>query len=291
MRPSPLADGQATRVGALLKRWRRTRRISQLDLALAAEVSARHLSFLETGRARPSREMLLLLGSVLDLPFRERNALLQAAGFASVYQETALEDPGMGGIRHALELILRQHEPFVAVAMNRHWDIVMVNTPYARILSGLAGPSVPAPKPLTLLAPPRPNALRLLFDPQGFRPHIANWSLVAREVLGRLHREVLWTGDEATAALLKELLAHEGVPSGWREPDLETTPSIVLPVELQLGGCRAQFFTTLTTLGSPQDVTLQELRIESFHPADAETEQLVRGVLVPANAIGAPPAP
>src|SRR5215472_13442068 len=149
MRASPVGDERVTRVGALLKRWRRTRRISQLDLALAAEVSARHLSFLETGRARPSREMLLLLGSVLDLPFRERNALLQAAGFASVYQETPLEDAGMGGIRHALELILRQHEPFVAVAMDRHWNIVMVNAPYARILAGLLGPSAAVLAPLS----------------------------------------------------------------------------------------------------------------------------------------------
>jgi hypothetical protein len=225
--------------------------------------------------------MLLLLGSVLDLPFRERNALLQAAGFASVYQETPLQDPGMGGIRHALELILRQHEPFVAVAMDRHWDIVMVNASYARLLAGLPGPSPAALTPLSLLAAPRPNALRMLFDPQGFRPHITNWNLVAREVLGRLHREALWTDDPATAALLKELVAYEGVPSGWREPDLETAPSLVVPVELELGGCRMQFFTTLTTLGAPQDVTLQELRIESFHPADVATEQLMRGMMGP----------
>jgi transcriptional regulator with XRE-family HTH domain len=278
MSASSGTDGQGTRVGALIKRWRTTRRISQLDLALAAQVSTRHLSFLETGRARPSRQMLLLLGSVLDLPFRERNALLQAAGFASEYQETPLEDPSMAAIRHALQLILRQHEPFAAVALDRRWDIVMVNAPYAGILAGLLGGTLAAPEPLTLVAPPRPNALRLLFDPAGFRPHIANWDLIARDVLGRLHREVLWTGDEATAALLKELLANQGVPSGWREPDLEATPSIVLPVELQLGECRARFFTTLTTLGTPQDITLQELRVESFHPVDSQTEELVRGM-------------
>jgi hypothetical protein len=120
--------------------------------------------------------------------------------------------------------------------------------------------------------------LRLLSDPQGFRPHVANWSLVAREILGRLHRELLWSGDVMTSALLQELLATEGVPADWREPDLESTPPLVPPLEIRLGECRARFFTTLTTLGAPQDVTLQELRIESFHPADAETEQLVRGM-------------
>jgi hypothetical protein len=120
--------------------------------------------------------------------------------------------------------------------------------------------------------------LRLLFDEQGFRPHIANWSLIAREILGRLHREALWSGDDVLSALLQELLATEGVPADWRVPDLESTPSLVLPLEIRLGDCRARFFTTLTTLGAPQDVTLQELRIESFHPADAETEQLVRGM-------------
>jgi len=269
------ADRQERRVGPLLKKWRNARRMSQLDLALAADVSARHLSFLESGRAKPSREMLLRLSSVLDVPFRESNALLQSAGFAAVYRETSLAEPEMDGIRHALQLILRQHEPFAAVAVDRQWDIVMVNTPYAGLLAGMLTPAL-APAPLMLIPPPRQNALRLLFDPRGFRPHIGNWNLVAREILGRLYREVLWSGNEAVGALLQELVAMEGVPPGWREPDLETAPSVVVPLEIRLGDCKARFFTTLTTVGAPQDVTLQELRVESFHPADAETDRLVR---------------
>jgi len=267
---------QGNPLGALLKRWRTLRGVSQLDLALTADVSARHLSFLETGRSKPSREMLLLLGSALDLPLREQNSLLQAGGFSAVYRETALEDPQMGGIRHALELILRQHEPFAAVAVDRHWDVVMVNAPYAKLLGGLLEPSK-APAPLMLIPPPRLNALRLLFDPQGFRPHLANWSAIAKDILSRLQREALSSTDQVSSSLLEELLGAPGVPADWREPSLEKPPSLVLPFEIRLGECSARFFTTLTTLGAPQDVTLQELRIESFHPADAETERMIRG--------------
>jgi transcriptional regulator with XRE-family HTH domain len=262
-------------VGALLRRWRTARRLSQMDLALAAEVSPRHVSFLETGRARPSRQMLLVLGSVLDLPLRERNALLLAAGFAGAYHETGLEEPRMAAMRGALELILRQHEPFGAVAMDRHWNIVMVNEAYARFTGALLGAALPA---LTVIPAPRPNALRLLFDPHAFRPHVVNWDQVARELLVRVHREALWSGDPATRALLADLLAAPGVPAGWREPDIEATPSLVVPVELRLGETTARFFSTLTTLGAPQDITLQELRVESFHAADVETEGLMRAM-------------
>jgi transcriptional regulator with XRE-family HTH domain len=267
------AAGAATEVGALLRRWRTARRLSQMDLALAAEVSPRHLSFLETGRARPSRQMLLVLGSALDLPLRERNALLLAAGFAGAYHETGLDEPRMAAMRGALELILRQHEPFGAVAMDRHWNIVMVNVAYARFTGALLGAGLPA---LTVVPAPRPNALRLLFDPQGFRPHVVNWEQVARELLLRVRREAQWSGDPATRALLADLLAAPGLPPAAREPDVEAAPSLVVPVELRLGEASARFFTTLTTLGAPQDVTLQELRVESFHAADAPTERLMR---------------
>jgi hypothetical protein len=219
-------------------------------------------------------------GGLLGLPLREQNALLQVGGFAAAYRETALEDPQMGSIRRAPELILRQHEPFATVAVNRRWDMVMVNSPYATLLGGVLDPSK-APAPFTPIPPPRPNALRQLFDPHGFRPHLANWSVVARDILSRLQREVLWSADEVIAALLRELLATPGVPADW--PALEKPPSLVLPLEIRLRDCTARFFTTLTTLGAPQDVTLQELRIESFHPADAETERMVRRVAAPAD--------
>jgi transcriptional regulator with XRE-family HTH domain len=266
---------EAAGVGALLRQWRTARRLSQMELALAAEVSPRHLSFLETCRARPSRQMLLVLGSVLDLPLRERNALLLAAGFAGAYHETGLDEPRMAAMRGALELILRQHEPFGAVAMDRHWNVVMVNAPYARLVGALLGA---APPPLTVVPAPRPNALRLLFDPSGFRPHVVNWDVVARELLLRVQREALWSGDPVTRALLSDLLAAPGVTDRWRERDVEAAPSLVVPVELRLGARTARFFTTLTTLGAPQDITLQELRVESFHAADAGTEALMRAM-------------
>ena len=274
MRSDLAAGDEAMAVGALLRRWRTARRLSQLELALAAEVSPRHLSFLETGRSRPSRQMLLVLGSVLDLPLRERNALLLAAGFAGAYSETGLDEPRMAAMRQALELILRQHEPFGAVAMDRHWNVVMINEAYARLIGRLLGGAPPA---LTVVPPPRPNAMRLLFDRAGFRPHVENWEEVAREMLVRVQREALWSGDPASRELLGDLLAAPGVPSDWRESDIEKSPSLVVPVVLRVGGTNLRFFSTLTTLGAAQDITLQELRIESFHAGDAETERVMRG--------------
>src|SRR5262245_8112103 len=266
----------AAAVGPLLKRWRNARRMSQLDLALTAGVSARHLSFLETGRSKPSRDMLLALAGVLDVPLRDRNALLQAAGFAPAYRETALNDPAMADIRQALELILRQHEPFGAIAMDGGWNIVMANEAYVRFLGALA-PGVGLPPPLTFAPPPRLNALRLLFEEHGLRQHVLNWPRLARELLARLSREASAT-DERAQALLQELLRTPGVPSDWREPDIDTPLALVLPVEIALGDFTARFFTTSTTLGAPQDVTLQELRIESFHAADAATARLIRSM-------------
>jgi len=273
---TPHAPDPAAAVGPLLRRWRNARRMSQLDLALTAGVSARHVSFLETGRSRPSRDMLLALAGVLDVPLRDRNAMLQAAGFAAAYRETALNDPAMADIRQALELILRQHEPFGAVAMDGGWNIVMANQAYVRFVAALA-PSLKLPPPLTFAPPPRLNALRLLFDDAGLRQHVVNWPRLARELLARLSREASAT-DERAAALLRDLLATSGVPDDWREPDLDTPLALVVPVEVRLGDFTARFFTTITTLGAPQDVTLQELRIESFHAADAATATLIRGM-------------
>lgn len=265
-----------TSIGPLLKRWRAARRMSQLELALTAGVSARHVSFLETGRSRPSRDMLLALAGVLEVPLRDRNALLQVAGFAPAYRETALDDPGMAGIRQALELLLSQHDPFAAAAMDGAWDIVMANQGYVRFLA-LLRPGRPVPAPLTFLARPRLNAMRLLFEEGGVRDHVANWPNVARELLLRLDREAT-SGNTRAAALLSELSTRPGVPSDWRQPDLDTPLALVLPVEVRLGEHTLRFFTTLTTLGAPQDVTLQELRIESFHGADAPTIAIVKAM-------------
>jgi transcriptional regulator with XRE-family HTH domain len=262
--------------GDLIREWRQRRRLSQLDLAIAANVSSRHLSFVETGRSRPTSEMILHLAEHLDVPLRDRNALLQAAGFAPAYRETALTDPAMADIRQALELILSQHEPFGAIAMDGGWNIVMANQAYTRFLSALA-PGMKLPPPMTFAAPPRVNAMRLLFEQDGLRQHLVNWPQVARELLARLSREAAGA-DQRAGALLQEPLRTPGVPGDWREPELDAPLSLVLPVAVALGDFTARFFTTLTTLGAPQDVTLQELRIESFHAADAATAQMIRAM-------------
>lgn len=269
---------QASAFGELLRQWRIARRVSQLDLGLEAEVSARHISFIETGRARPSREMVLMLAGVLDVPLRERNAMLLAAGYAPVYRETDLNDPQVAQVRQALELILRQHEPFAAVAFDSHWNLVMANAGYVRFVSLLAGVPGQLFPPLTVLPSPRPNLLRMMFDPDGLRPCIVNWEPVAREMIARVRREAAWHQDETSRRLLADLLDAPDIPAHWREPDFDSPQNAVVPVELRAGDQTLRLFTTLTTLGSPQDITLQELRIESFHPVDAETEKIIRSL-------------
>jgi len=257
-------------VGRLLKEWRDVRGMSQLALATAAEVSPRHLSFVETGRAEPSREMVLTLARALDVPLRERNAMLTAAGYAPVFRETPLDDPRMAEMRRAVVLLLRQHEPFFAVALDRRWDIVMCNRAYARMTQTLDDPSLRL-VPYEVLPAPRLNALKLLFG--RFRPLIANWEEVASGVFDRAQREARLDRDPARRAVLEECL--RSAPPGWRPARSETAP-LVLTVELRIGDQSARLFSTIATLGTAQDITLQELRIESFHAADAETEALLR---------------
>jgi transcriptional regulator with XRE-family HTH domain len=264
-----------TAVGALLRRWRTTRHLSQLELSQEAEISTRHVSFIETGRSRPSREMVLLLASVLDVPLRERNALLQAAGFAPAYRETGLDDPAMAGMRDAVRLILKQHEPCPALAMDRHWSLVMANAPYARFLRQLLGEAAP---PYEVLPEPRLNTLLPLFDPALLRPRIANWPEVAGTLLRRVRREAAVEGDRRTDEILERLAGFPGVKDLMREPDALGPQALVIPVELELPGTRLRFFSTVTTLGAPQDITLAELRIEAMHAADAETERALRAM-------------
>ena len=267
--------GHTSVVGSLLREWRGVRRMSQLDLAMAAEVSPRHLSFVETGRAVPSREMVLTLAKALEVPVRERNTMLTAAGYAPVYRETSLDDPRMAEMRHALELLLRQNEPFLAVALDRRWDIVMCNTPYSRFLA-LVGDGLRL-EPHHVLPPPRQNLLKLLFG--RFRPLVVNWDEVAREVLERAQREAASDRDPARRQILEECL--RAAPEEWQKPRSEASPRLVVTVDLRLGESRARLFSTITTLGTAQDITLQELHIESFHPADAETEDLLRRMAMP----------
>jgi transcriptional regulator with XRE-family HTH domain len=261
--------GREKGVGPLLSYWRRTRQKSQLALASEAGVSPRHLCFLETGRARPSREMVLHLAQALAVPLRERNTLLLAAGFAPLFAESSLDDPQLAAVKMALTAILEQQEPYPAVAMNRAWDIVRTNAAAARFFALLAGKEPP---------PGAPNVLRSMFHPRGLRPHVANWEAVAETLIQRLHREAVGgVLDEAARGVLSEILAYPGVPARWRAPDLTRPQLPVVPVCFRHGGRAYNFFSTVTVLGTPQDVTLQELRIECFFPADEATRLLLSG--------------
>jgi transcriptional regulator with XRE-family HTH domain len=266
---------EPTGVGPLLRRWREARHLSQLDLALEADVSSRHISFLETGRAEPSREMLLMLCNVLDVPLRERNLLLLAAGYAPVYGETSLEDPRMSQVRAAVEVILKSNEPRSALAHDRHWDIVMANEAFIRFATMVLGKR-PAMVPLQVAAAPRLNVLHLLFDPNGFRKVILNWESIARSLLNEAYRRLAWARDDALKKLITELLSYPGVPARWREPELEAPHDLILPMELNLEGRIARMFSTVTTVQTPHDVTLQELHVEVFYPVDDETESVLR---------------
>jgi len=262
-------------VGPLLRRWREARHLSQLDLALEAEVSARHVSFLETGRAEPSREMLLTLSNVLDVPLRERNLLLLAAGYAPIYGETSLDDPRMTQVRTAVEVILKSNEPRSALAHDRHWNVVMANEAFVRFLAVTLGKEPTGLLPLRISTPPRINVLRLLFDPNSLRRVIVNWEAIAKSLLNEAYRRLAWARDETLKTLIAEILSYPGVPARWREPDLEAPHDLILPMELKLDGKIARMFSTVTTVATPHDVTLQELHVEVFYPADTETEAVL----------------
>jgi transcriptional regulator with XRE-family HTH domain len=252
-------------VGALLRQWRERRRQSQLSLALDAQISTRHLSFIETGRARPSREMVLRLAEQLDLPFRERNHLLLAAGYAPLYRERALDDPEMAAVRAALRQVLAGHEPYPAIVVDRGWNLVDANQS-ALLLTKGAAPE--------LLAPPA-NALRLSLHPQGLAPRIANLGEWRGHVLGRLRRQAVIGADPALARLYDEL---HGYPCDEPVSEIEIPGpgDVVTPLRLYDGERELSFFTTIATFGTPLDVTVSELAIESFFPADAATAESLR---------------
>ena len=257
--------------GELLRHWRLARRLSQLTLATEAEVSARHLSFLETGRTQPSREMVLRLAGVLEVPMREQNVLLTAAGYAPMYRETSLGAPELSQVRRALGFMLAQQEPFPALVVDRHWNMLMQNEAARRLFGLFLDPEE------TAQVPGPPNAVRLTFHPHGLRRYIANWEDLAGPLIQQIHRETVGgTPDEGTRRLLDELLAYPGVPSRWRTADAKAQSAPFLSLDLRKGDLTLRFFTTIATLGTPQDITLQELRVECFFPADGATEELAR---------------
>jgi len=236
------------------------RRLSQLDLASDAGVSARHLSFVETGRARPSREMLLHLADQLEVPLRERNELLLAAGFAPVYRRRGLDDPDMSAVQRALDLVLAAYEPFPAVVIDRSWNLVAGNRSIAPLTEGVAP---------DLLAPPA-NVLRLSLHPEGLAPRIVNLPQWRAHVLHRLSREAYVTGDPELAALHRELVA---LPGG---SDRSPPNGIAVPLRLRAGDDVLSFLSTVTTFGTAIDVTAAELSIEAFLPADPHTAEVLR---------------
>jgi transcriptional regulator with XRE-family HTH domain len=251
-------------VGELLRQWREHRRLSQLELSLQAEISTRHLSFVETSRSMPSRDMVLHLAEQLDLPLRERNHLLLAAGYAPVYAETALDSPQLAAVQAAVRQILTGHEPYPAVVVDRAWNLVDANASVGLFTDGAAP---------ELLAPPA-NALRISLHPAGMAPRIINLGEWRAHLLGRLRRQIALTGDAALADLHAELGAY---PCEHPEPEVELPGpgDIVVPLRIRHGDRELAFFSTVATFGTPLDITIAELSIESFFPANSETAQVL----------------
>lgn len=263
---SPPPPSPSIHAGGLLREWRAARRLSQLDLALEAGVSPRHLSCVETGKAQPSRDMIARLADALGMPLRERNGLLIAAGYAPQYRETALNTPEMSQIRRAIDFIVQQQEPYPAFVTNRYWDVVLINDAVSRVFTALRG-----------RAPIHLNVARQIFDPQDMRPVLRNWEEVAGDVIRHLHDQVAAAPSDAKArALLDEVLAFPGVPEQWRLRDPGAAPSPLMNSVFGRDDLELRFFSTITTFGTPRDVTLDELRIECMFPADEATAQLCR---------------
>jgi transcriptional regulator with XRE-family HTH domain len=272
--------GSVRPVGDLLREWRQRRRMSQLDLACEAEISTRHLSFVETGRAQPSREMLLHLAEQLEIPLRDRNILLHAAGYAPIFPERTLDDPALQAARRAIERIVAGHLPCPALAVDRHWTLVASNDALAPLLARVD----PA-----LLQPPV-NALRVGLHPDGLARSTVNYRQWRAHILSRLHRQVELSADPVLAALLNELrdypapaTAAAALPGpGEREFD-----GVAVPLQIETDSGVLSFYSTTTVFGTPIDITLSEIAIESFFPADAETAAVLQRLVGPLQA----PAP
>jgi len=255
-------------VGQLLRGWRDARRLSQLELSLEAEVSTRHLSFVETGRAKPSRDMIVRLAEHLDVPLRERNELLLAAGYAPAYAQSGLDEDRLEVVRAAVRQVLAGHEPYPALVVDRHWEMLDANAGVGVLLAGVAPEQ---------LAPPV-NALRLALHPDGLAPQILNLGEWRAHLLDRLRRQVAATHDPQLAALLTELRAY---PCDQPEPAVETPGpgDIIVPLRVRHGAGELRLMSIVSTFGTPLDITVQELSIEAFFPADAATAAALRAAV------------
>lgn len=252
-----------------LKSWRQKRRMSQLDLALTSGVSQRHVSFLESGRARPSRGMILRLTETLEVPLRERNEWLTAAGFAHAFRARMMDDPQMGQVMAAVRMMLANHAPFPAIAVDRAWNIRMANAPF-EMLAAIIGDDVWA-----RVGGGERNLMRLFFHPGGIRPMVTNWEAIAPLLWRRAQREAEALGGDDMKSVLAELAPFQDASTLWSAEDAALVP--VLPLEMAMNGVRVSLFTVIATFGTAQDVTADEMRIECFFPADESTEALFRG--------------
>ena len=257
---------QTGHVGEHLRQWRQRRHLSQLDLALDAEISARHLSFVETGRAAPSRDMLLRLAERLDVPLRERNVMLVAGGFAPAFPQRTLDDPAMKLAREALEAVLKAHEPNPALAIDRHWNLVSANSMVMPLLGGVA------PR----LLQGKINVMRLGLHPDGLAPRTVNLHEWRGHLLDRLHRQCEVTADAELIALRDELRGYPLPPRAGPSPKI--VESVVVPFQLKLGSDVLSFISTTMVFGTPVDITLSELALEAFYPADEGTAHKLREI-------------
>ncbi|MCA7921318.1 helix-turn-helix transcriptional regulator [Burkholderia cenocepacia] len=260
-------------LGRLLRDWRDVRGVSQLDLSLDAGISQRQISFIESGRSVPGRDTLLTLAQTLDVPLRERNALLLAAGYAPMYSEAPWDAQEMHGVIRALERVVRQHEPFPAIVMDRHWNVLMTNDAAPRFFGCFID--------MAARDGPR-NLLRLMFDPRGMQPFVADWGTVSRSLLQRVHRESVGRViDDETRRLLDDLLASPAAPSDWNTPLAPAAaPSLpVIPIGFVHEGVVLRYFSLVTTVGTPQSAAAQELRMECMFPADDATDARHRQLL------------
>ncbi|BAX62714.1 helix-turn-helix domain-containing protein [Burkholderia stabilis] len=260
-------------LGQLLRYWRDVRGVSQLDLSLDAGISQRQISFIESGRSVPGRDTLLTLAQTLDVPLRERNALLLAAGYAPMYSEAPWDAHEMHGVIRALERVVRQHDPFPAIVMDRHWNVLMTNDAAPRFFGCFID--------MAAREGPR-NLLRLMFDPHGMRPFLAGWDSVSRSLLQRVYRESVGRViDDETQRLLDDLLAFPDAPRDWNTPPVPAAaPALpVIPIGFVHEGVVLRYFSLITTVGTPQSAAAQELRMECMFPADDATEARHRQLL------------
>lgn len=274
MQPVSTSSTTAVNFGGLLRHWRTQRKLSQLDLALHSSVSQRHLSFLESGRARPSQQMVMQLSDALEIPLRERNTLLQAAGFAPFYRERGLSDTDMAPVQDALLRMLDHHEPYPAVVVDRDFNVLMENRAFIGLIS-LFGDPADTWRASCGIGPR--NLLRLTFHAAGARPYIRNFEEVGAQMLARAYRETLTHGSAAIQAFIDDMRRDPSVPSAWHTQPPAYTPPPVLPLELGNDTMALSLFTMITTFGTPADITTDEIRVETFFPADAASEAFLRG--------------